>query len=392
MRPLKPNKTESTFASNKEVKRNATGEDWKRDGSVKDVSIALYDVDYAVKWHLENVINPTCIEDNAVITVPILFAAGEKWASVQKHGYLRDNQGKILTPMIMIKRNSVTKREDIQDLKVLETADARITFERKYTKANKYDRFSLSQTSPIKEFYSIDVPKFVQIEYELLIWTNNSIQLNEVVEQLIWFDGKAFGDAHKFITHIDPPSFESVNANGDDRIVRATMGMRTKAHILNTHGPNAPSMYKLNPVSKVVIAMEVDTAIETASSKTGQTPIGISVGIAIPGGSSQSANPANINAALVYINSNTQKTGTVTSTTSATFASGWLAAPSSLPNTSIDNFIFYVNGVLLERTAIVSFTQSSNVSTLIIDAAQLGYEFDGSAPEPDEIIAIGKFS
>jgi hypothetical protein len=391
MRPIKPNKTESTFSSNKEVKRNATGEDWKRDGTVKDVSIALYDVDYAVKWHLENVINPTCIEDNAVITVPILFAAGEKWASVQKHGYLRDNQGKILTPMIMIKRNSVSKREDIQDLKVLETADARITFERKYTKANRYDRFSLSQASPVKEFYSIDVPKFVQIEYELLIWTNNSIQLNEVVEQLIWFDGKAFGDAHKFITHIDPPSFESVNANGEDRIVRATMGMRTKAHILNTHGPNAPAMYKLNPVNKIVTALEVDTAIEKTTSSTGQSPKIIISSPSIAGGS-RASTPANVNAALIYINSNTQKTGTVTSATSATFAAGWLAAPSGLPNTSIDNFVFYVNGVLLERTAIVSFTQSGNVSTLIIDVAQLGYGFDGSAPEPDEIIAIGKFS
>ena len=391
MRPIKPNKTESTFSSNKEVKRNATGEDWKRDGTVKDVSIALYDVDYAVKWHLENIINPTCIEDNSVITVPILFAAGEKWAAVQKHGYLRDNQGKILTPMIMIKRNSVSKREDIQDLKVLETADARITFERKYTKANRYDRFSLSQASPIKEFYSIDVPKFVQIEYELLIWTNNSIQLNEVVEQLIWFDGKAFGDAHKFITHIDPPSFESVNANGDDRIVRATMGMRTKAHILNTHGPNAPAMYRLNPVNKIVTALEVDTAIEKTTSSTGQSPKIIISSPSITGGS-RASTPANVNAALIYINSNTQKTGTVTSTTSATFAAGWLTAPSGLPNTSIDNFVFYVNGVLLERTAIVSFTQSGNVSTLIIDVAQLGYEFDGSAPEPDEIIAIGKFS
>jgi hypothetical protein len=391
MRPLKPNKTESTFSSNKEVKRNATGEDWKRDGTVKDVSIALYDVDYAVKWHLENVINPTCIEDNAVITVPILFAAGEKWAAVQKHGYLRDNQGKILTPMIMIKRNSVSKRDDIQDLKVLETADARITFERKYTKANRYDRFSLSQASPIKEFYSVDVPKFVQIEYELLIWTNNSIQLNEVVEQLIWFDGKAFGDAHKFITHIDPPSFESVNSNGEDRIVRATMGMRTKAHILNTHGPNAPAMYRLNPVNKIVTAFEVDTAFETTTSSTGQTPATVTSSPSISGGS-QSANPANINAALVYINSNKQVTGTVVTSTTATFASGWLSAPSSLPDTSIDNFIFYVNGVLLERTAIVSFTQSGSVSTLIIDVAQLGYEFDGSAPEPDEIIAIGKFS
>jgi hypothetical protein len=150
-------------------------------------------------------------------------------------------------------------------------------------------------------------------------------------------------------------------------------------------------MYKLNPVNKIVTAFEVDTAIEKSTTGTGQTP---KVTISSPSitGGSRSANPADINAALVYINSNKQVTGTVTSTTSATFASSWLAAPASLPDTSIDNFIFYVNGVLLERTAIVSFTQSSGISTLVINTSQLGYEFDGSAPEPDEIIAIGKFS
>lgn len=256
MKSDKPKNTETPFVSNQEVKRLAGQTDLKQ--NVKNVSIQLYDVDYAVKWHLESVIKPTIVEENSVITVPILFAAGEKWSSVQRHGYLRDNHGKILTPLIMIKRNSVTKREDIQDLKVLETAEARITFERKYTALNRYDRFSLTNKPVKKEYYSIDVPKYVQIEYELLVWTNNTVQLNEIVEQLIWFDGKAFGDSHKFITHIDPPSFESMNSTGEDRIVRANMSMRTKAYILNTHGPNAPSIYRLNPATKLIVNTETD--------------------------------------------------------------------------------------------------------------------------------------
>ena len=53
MKPIKPIRTESTFTDNKSVKRNAVGETWKRDGSVKDISVALYDFDYAIKWHLE---------------------------------------------------------------------------------------------------------------------------------------------------------------------------------------------------------------------------------------------------------------------------------------------------------------------------------------------------
>ena len=154
MRLDKPAKSEAAFVSDKEVKRNAGYTDIKRDGLVKDISTSLYDVDYAVKWHLENVITPTIVEENAVLTVPVMYAAGEKWASVQKHGFLRDSQGKLLTPLIMIRRNSVTKREDIQDLKVLETSDARITFERKYTQRNRYSRFDLAQRPKEREFYS----------------------------------------------------------------------------------------------------------------------------------------------------------------------------------------------------------------------------------------------
>ena len=173
MRPNKLKQTQSIFATDAELAGAATGQaNVKRDGKFKDFSSALYDIDYAVKWHLENKIQPTVTEENAVITVPILFAAGEKWSAVQKHGYLRDNQGKLLTPLIMIKRNSVSNRDDLQDLHVLESADARITFKRTYTKENRYDRFNLSRGQLIGEYYSVDVPKFVQIEYELLIWTN----------------------------------------------------------------------------------------------------------------------------------------------------------------------------------------------------------------------------
>jgi len=386
MRPNKLKQTQSIFATDAELAGAATGQpNVKRDGKFKDFSSALYDIDYAVKWHLENKIQPTVTEENAVITVPILFAAGEKWSAVQKHGYLRDNQGKLLTPLIMIKRNSVSNRDDLQDLHVLESADARITFKRSYTKENRYDRFNLSRGQLIGEYYSVDVPKFVQIEYELLIWTNNSIQINEVVEQLMWFNGKAFGDSHKFITHIEPPSFEAVNSTGEDRIVRATMGMRTKAHILNVHGPNAPGMFKIIPVNKFVIAQEVDSVIDVGAISSPQALISFAIPAA--GGASNKSSTASITAALTYINTNKQLSATVVNSTTATFTSGWISAPSSLPATNIDNFILYANGILLEKTAIISFTQSSNVTTLVIDPAALGFSFDND----DEIIAIGKF-
>lgn len=384
MKPAKPTNTETRFASNKEVKSLAGQTDLRRDG-IKDISIALYDVDYAVKWHLENIIKPTIVEENSIITVPILFGSGEKFASVQKHGYLRDAQGRLLTPLIMIKRNSVSKREDLQDLKVLESADARVTFEKKYSQQNRYDRFNLTNKIPTRELYSMDVPKFVQLEYDLFIWTNTTVQLNEVVEQLMWFDGKAFGDSHKFITHIDAPTFETTNSAGEGRLVRATMSMRTKAQILNVHGPHAPSIYRINPVSKFVVGSETDQAIATITPQTTSTSTSaIQPGLA---GVATGTATTITTAAMIYLNNNKQLTGTVINGTTVTFASGWESAPSGLPATSIDNFMFFANGILIERSAIVSFTQSSGTSTLVIDPAKLSY----SLVVTDEVIGLGKF-
>lgn len=388
MKTRKPTQTESTYSTNKEVDRLEGKTINQRSGLVKDISTTFYDIDYAIKWHIENVIKCTITEKNSIITVPVIFASGEKWAAIQKHGHLRDNQGKILTPLIVIRRNSVSRRDDIQELKVLETPENRIIFEKKYTQQNKYDRFSVTRKPVSKEYYSVDIPKFFQLEYDLLVWVNNTIQLNEIVEQLLWFDGKAFGDTHKFITHIDPPSFESANQVGEDRIIRATMMMRTKARLLSSYGPNAPIMYKLNPVNRIIMSLEVDSGISDifgTQSDFAQEKEIVVIGSAITPGSGTSAkvDPT----ILAYLNTSKQLTGTVVSNTEVEFGSSWMQAPSSLPITSIDNFIFFVNGVLLEKSAIVSFNQVNGKSVLTINESLLGYSLSSS----DEVVGVGKF-
>jgi hypothetical protein len=70
-----------------------------------------------------------------------------------------------------------------------------------------------------------------------------------------------------------------------------------------------------------------------------------------------------------------------------TFSGTWLSAPSGLPATSIDNFSFFANGNFIEKSAIVSFTVTSNTSSLVINSTALGFSFIST----DEIIGIGKF-
>lgn len=262
----KPYKTENTFNNDvmsdaKNISTNSEGLNVRRrdNDDVNDVKISLYDVDYNIKWFIENKIVPTITENNSVITVPVIFGSGDKWASVQRHGYLRDNKGKLLTPLIMIKRNGITRRTDVEDLKVLESPEARITFEKKYSKVNRYDRFSLlTGAKPVREFYSVDVPKYFDVDYEMAVWTNNTSQLNEIIEQLVYFNGKAFGDTYKFITYIDNSTFETVNATGEDRVVRASIGMRTKAYLLNAKGPQVMTTTKDYSIRRTVLFLETD--------------------------------------------------------------------------------------------------------------------------------------
>jgi hypothetical protein len=145
-------------------------------------------------------------------------------------------------------------------------------------------------------------------------------------------------------------------------------------------------------VSNIVFGLETSTGTETyvanqnkpASKKLSNIIASDSQNVVINQSSGGTVDPAT----LIYLNTNKQLTGTYLSATNCTFAAGFLSAPTGLPATSVDNFTFFCNGQLIEKTAISSFTQSSGISTLVIIPANLGFSFDVA----DEIIAIGKFA
>ena len=63
--------------------------------------------------YFDNVIKPSVVMNGERIDVPLIYGSPERWKSVQRDGYYRDKEGKIQTPIIMFKRNSVEKRRDL---------------------------------------------------------------------------------------------------------------------------------------------------------------------------------------------------------------------------------------------------------------------------------------
>jgi len=259
MGKIKLNRTYSTFSKDKQIER---ANEVRRDTDViKTPSCTIYDVDYAIMSYLRDVIKPTVVEDGNVIDVPVIYANGEKWSQVQKHGYMRDTKGKIMAPVMIIKRNSIVERDTLKKLDVNQNPSGNaMVMKNAFTQQNKYDRFSvLTNIRQSNEVYITSVPEFIDVSYELLLWTNYTDQLNGIIEQIMPTGGFAWGTTWKFNTYIDDYSFETMNNSGEDRMIRATLPLRVKATILLENELRKSTIQKRFSVKKILFSSEYES-------------------------------------------------------------------------------------------------------------------------------------
>ena len=201
--------------------------------NVKNVSVGIYDVDSAFKTFLEKDVKPTVEDDGRYFPVPVMYASPEKWASAQRDGFMKDDNGMILTPVIVFKRDNLSINTELSKLKVAQNEEAHQFFERKYTNVNKYDQFSvLTGENPKREFMSVERPDYVDLQYEVIVWCDYMEQVNKVVEQIVFFQGRSFGERYKFVIKGDSYSFETIAEMGQDRITKATISLVAKAYIV----------------------------------------------------------------------------------------------------------------------------------------------------------------
>ena len=212
----------SSFSRNAQVNRaNHVRRD---DDIIKTSKCTIEDVDFAILSYIRDTIQPQISENGNIIDIPVMYANGEKWAQVQSRGYMRDRKGKIMTPVISIRRNSITERDMLKKLDVNKNPSGNAqVLQNKHTKVNRYDRSSVQQgAKPLNEYYVSAIPEYIDVAYELILWTEYTEQMNSVVEQIMPTGGFAWGTTWKFPTYISDYTFETTNMSGEDRIVRAT--------------------------------------------------------------------------------------------------------------------------------------------------------------------------
>ena len=77
--------------------------------TTKPFSIGIQDLDEAVFYYFQNVIKPFVYQNGERREVPVIYGSPERWKSFQRDGYYRDKKGAIMLPIIVLKRDTITK-------------------------------------------------------------------------------------------------------------------------------------------------------------------------------------------------------------------------------------------------------------------------------------------
>ncbi len=148
--------------------------------TVKPFSIGIQDIDEAILYYFTEVIQPFVIQNGQRLSVPILYASPEKWKSVQKDGYYRDAKGAPMYPLIIFKRDTITKNRAIANKLDANNPNNFGVFTKKYSIKDAYSNFHvLNNRTPEKTYYATIMPDYVTIEYSCTIFTYYIEQLNK---------------------------------------------------------------------------------------------------------------------------------------------------------------------------------------------------------------------
>lgn len=365
------------------------------DDVIRTAKRTVYDIDYAIKWYVENEIQPQVTDNKQPLSVPVIFSSGEKWDNVRRLGYLRDEKGMLQSPIIMLKRNSVTENDNHKGLDVNRPFPGNsFVYRSKYNARNRYEDelfpIPKNEPQPSQTVYVVDIPRYVIIEYEMLLWCDFTTQLNDLVDQLLTYNRFAWGnEGNKFPASMGSVSFETINTVGEDRLVRATIPLTVTATLLAGQETRMTTIKKAYSIKKVTFENVVDIDNDlfgstTVSSKVLQAyAANGNVTVTTPT-STTKLDPA----IMAYLTNITEQQATYSSSTTVTIAAHAAINPVLLNTATKNEFDVYINGQYIDKSAYAWTPSDISTQIIIFDTGILGYNIDAT----DVIIVKGRWA
>jgi hypothetical protein len=356
------------------------------DDTVHSPKRTIYDIDYAIKWYIENEIQPQITANDQTLSVPVIYAAGEKWDNVRRLGYLRDEKGMLQSPLIMLKRNSVAERDEQRTLDVNRPYPGNsIVYKGRYNERNRYEDelfpIPKNEPQPSQKVYVVDIPKYVTVEYDMMLWCDFTPQITGLVDQILTYNRFSWGnEGNKFPTSMGSVSFETVNAVGEDRLVRATIPITVNATLLAEQETRFETIKKMYSIKKVTFETIVSydsifnsIVVPNSILKTSAGSIQIDDNIYLK------ITPEIMN----YLTNITEQIATYVSTTIVNVSAAAAINPITAGTANKNEFDIYINGQYADKETYTWTPTTLSTQTIVFDTTELGFDI-----LPTDVIVI----
>ena len=205
----------------------------------KGFHIGLKEIDTAVIKHIRNIMKPKVKEQNEVISVPVLYGNEESWKSVRNRGTLRDSNGALLLPVIVIKRTSLSMNDQMPlsfDNDVQGKFISVVRSSSGWSKNNRYDRFAiLTGQKPVQAYVKTGMPDFVVCTYNIIMMTSFMEQMNDLNNLSGEHLESYFGDqtSHRFLSSLSGDISNEIEMESQgERMVRNELTIEIKGYMI----------------------------------------------------------------------------------------------------------------------------------------------------------------
>ena len=207
--------------------------------ATKSYAIGVKDIDTAVINHMKNVMKPVVKEANEIIKVPVLYANEERWKSVRGRGTIRDRNGSIILPIILVRRTSLGMNPDMPlsfDNDVKGRFISVVRSSNGWSRSNRYDRFAvLTGQKPVEEFIKTGMPDFVVANYTVVMMTSYMEQMNDLNTIMVEHLETYWGDqtSHRSLSALegDISNEEQMESQGE-RLIRNELTLSMKGYMI----------------------------------------------------------------------------------------------------------------------------------------------------------------
>jgi len=228
--------------------------------TTKEFSVGVKDIDEAVFYYFNNEIKPFVYQNGNRIEVPIIYGSPERWKSFQRDGYYRDKKGAIMLPIIVIKRDTITKDRTVANKLDANMPNLYGVFSKQFSSKNFYSNFgTLNNRRPVDTFHVVAQPDYVTLEYSCLIQTYYMEQLNKIVESCEYASDAYWGNPERYMFRSFIDSFNTATelTVNKDRLVTGTFNIRLRGYLIpDTIQKDLNSTKKYNSKAKVTITTE----------------------------------------------------------------------------------------------------------------------------------------